>query len=95
MLSWRYSDGSLEIITAASREKYPLTKQPSWQAVYYPHVIAYLSILVDGFRVQSRCDHGWPPVVCGMFSSSSEIEGCRAVVSGVIWIRLLESARLM
>ena len=81
--------------TAASRGKYPLTKQPSWQAVYYPHVLAYLSIGVDGFRVQSRGDHGWPPLVCGMLSSFSDIEGCRAVVSGVIWIRLLESARIM
>ena len=55
----------------------------------------YLSILVDGFRVQSRGDHGWPPLACGILSSSSDIEGCRAVVSGVIWIRLLDSARLM
>ena len=45
--------------TAASRGKYPLTKQPSWQAVYYPHVP---SILVDGFLVESRGDHGWPPL---------------------------------
>ena len=28
-------------------------------------------------------------IVCGMLSSSSDIEGCQAVVSGVIWIRLL------
>ena len=55
----------------------------------------YLSILVDGFRVQSRGDHGWPPLACGILSSSSDIEGCRAVVSGVIWIRLLDSARLI
>ena len=55
----------------------------------------YLSILVDGFRVQSRGDHGWPPLACGILSNSSDIEGCRAVVSGVIWIRLLDSARLM
>ena len=55
----------------------------------------YLSILVDGFRVQSRGDHGWPPLACGILSSSSDIGGCRAVVSGVIWIGLLDSARLM
>ena len=55
----------------------------------------YLSILVDGFRVQSRGDHGWPPLACGILSSSSDIEGCRAVVSGIIWIRLLDSTRLM
>ena len=48
----------------------------------------YLSKLVDGFRVQSRGDHGWPPLACGILSSSSDIERCRAVVSGVIWIRL-------
>ena len=52
----------------------------------------YLSILVDGFRVQSRGDK---PLACGILSSPSDIEGCRAVVSGVIWIRLLDSARLM
>ena len=46
--------------------------------------LTYLSILVDGFRVQSRGDHGWPPLACGILSSSSDIEGCRAVVSGVI-----------
>ena len=51
--------------------------------------------LVDGFRVQSRGDHGWSPLACGILSSSSDIEGYRAVVSGVIWIRLLDSARLM
>ena len=40
----------------------------------------YLSILVDGFRVQlqSRGDHG--PLACGILSSSSDIEGCLAVV---------------
>ena len=58
-------------------------------------LFTYLSILVDGFRVQSRGDHGWPPLACGILSNSSDIEGCRAVVSGVIWIRLLDSARLM
>ena len=55
----------------------------------------YLSILVYGFRVQSRGDHGWPPLACGILSSSSDIEGCRAVVGGVIWIRLLDSAHLI
>ena len=59
-----------------------------------PH-LTYLSILVDGFQVQSRGDHGWPPLACGILSSSSDIEGCRVVVSGVIWIRLLGSARLI
>ena len=44
-------------------------------------ILTYLSILVDGFRVQSRGDHGWPPLACGILSSSSDIEGCRAVVS--------------
>ena len=60
-----------------------------------PDSSRYLSILVDGFRVQSRGDHGWPPLACGTFSTSSDIEGCREVVSGVIWIRLLDAARLM
>ena len=41
--------------------------------------LSYLSTLVDGFRVQSRGDHGWPPLACGILSSSSDIEGCRAV----------------
>ena len=70
---------------------------------YYPKVClklnkqtdTYLSILVDGFRIQSRGDHGWPALACDILSSSSDIEGCRAVVSGVIWIRLLDSARLI
>ena len=34
------------------------------------------------------------PLACGIFiilSSSSDIEGCRAVVSGIIWIRLHSS----
>ena len=34
-------------------------------------------------------------LTCGILSNSSDIEGCRAVVSGVIWIRLLDSARLI
>ena len=38
---------------------------------------------------------GQPPLACGILSSSSDVEGCRAVVSGVIWIRLLDSARLI
>ena len=47
----------------------------------------YLS-MVSGFSHE--------PLACGILSSSSDIEGCRAVVSGVIWIRLLlDSARIL
>ena len=85
MLSWRYCDETLDHLRYSRfPRKVSTDKNPSWQAVYYPHVLAYLSILVDGFRVQYRGDHGWPPLVCGMLLSSSDIEGCRTVVSGVI-----------
>ena len=73
--------------TAASRGKYPLTNQPSWQADYYPHVLAYLS-MVPWLSPEVTMG-GRLYIVCGMLSSSSDIEGCRAVVCGVIWIRLL------
>ena len=43
------------------------------------------------FIVKSILVDGWPPLACGILSSSSDIEGCRAVVSGVIWIRLRSS----
>ena len=46
-----------------------------------------LSILVDGFRVQSRGDRGWPPLACGILSSSSDIEGYR-------WSYMDETIRL-
>ena len=39
-----------------------------------------MSIPVDGFRVQSRGDHGWLLLACGILSSSSDIEGCRGGV---------------
>ena len=50
--------------------------------------------MVSGFSPEvTMCVR--PPLVCGILSSSSDIERCRAVVSGVIWIRLLDSARPM
>ena len=51
-------------------------------------------LLVDGFRVQSRGDHGWPSQVCGMLSISYGIEGCGAVISGVM-DRTIRIRRLM
>ena len=60
-LSWRWPwwDVSITWDTAASRGKYTLTKQPSWQAVYNPQVIlqnitrslpAYYQIRQYGYR---------------------------------------------
>ena len=41
---------------------------PSFMFVHKLSTVTYLSILVDGFRVQSRGDHWWPPLACGMYS---------------------------
>ena len=60
---------------------------------WYLLTFRYLS-MVSGFSPEVTMG-GRPPLACGILSSSSDIEGCRAVVSGVIWIRLLDSARLI
>ena len=64
MLSWRYRDETLYHLRYSGFPRKVSTDKTAviWQAVYYPHVLAYLSILVDGFRAQSRGDHGWPPL---------------------------------
>ena len=88
MLSWRYRDETFDHLRYS---RFPRKVSTDKTAVMASSLLPTRS----GFRVQSRGDHGWPPLVCGMLSISSDIEGCRAVVSGVVWIRLLESARLM
>ena len=52
-----------------------------------------LSILVDGFRVQSRGDHGWPPLACDILLRSPDIGGGWAVV-GPKWSRMDQTIRL-
>ena len=70
----------------------PQMTQQQLDLLFEKEVSIHLLILVDSFRVQSRGDR---LKLGGILSSSSYIEGCRAVVSGVIWIRLLDSARLI
>ena len=87
MLSWRYRDETLDHLRYS---RFPRKVSTDKTAVMASSLLPTRScLLVDGFRVQSRGDHRWPPLVCGMLSSSSDIEGCQAGVSGVIWIRLL------
>ena len=61
MLSWRYRDETLDHLRYSRFPGKVSTDKTAVMAsaVYYPHVP---SILVDGFLVESRGDHGWPPL---------------------------------
>ena len=80
MLSWRYHGETLDHLRYSRfPRKVSTDKTAVMASSLLPTRSCLLVAMVSGLRPEVTM-----PLVCGMLSNSPDIEGCRAVVSGVI-----------